>query len=82
MSTDFGGQLSAIPVVHRSLRAPRDIHSFAGIRYGMPDDPHTPGVKKRHEVSAALNRLANAQSGVVSREQARGQGVTDRLSSG
>jgi len=58
---------------------PRVIHSFAGTRYGMPDDPHTPGVKKRHEVPAALNRLANAQSGVVSREQARGQGVTDRV---
>jgi hypothetical protein len=34
---------------------------------------------KRREVSVAVTRLANAQSGVVSREQAHGHGVTDRV---
>jgi hypothetical protein len=34
---------------------------------------------KRREVPVALNRLAYAQSGVVSRQQAHGQGVTDRV---
>jgi hypothetical protein len=36
-------------------------------------------MQKRREVPAALSRLANAQSEVVSREQARGLGVTDRV---
>jgi hypothetical protein len=58
---------------------PRVIHSLTDERHDRAGDPQTPGVQKRREVPAILNRLAHAQSGVVSRGQARGLGLTDRV---
>lgn len=55
------------------------IHRFWSMRHASLSHPQTLDVRARHEIPSALTELAEAQAGVISREQVHLLGVSDAV---
>lgn len=64
-------------LVHRVLRS--GIHRFWSTRHASLSHPQTLDVRARHEIPSALTELAEAQAGMISREQVHLLGLSDAV---